>query len=150
MNRAVRASLHRVVLSRGGRIVEVFGGDPPEWSGFAMADRQPDGALVLAIYARTHRKTGFPAASGRLAFTLLLDAEQCDSAVPAILGEWHSTSDNFKEFKRLRALGQSAADAARGTFTGGEARRHGYTRVVAMDEGDNVVRVRFEPGARDP
>lgn len=115
-----------------------------------MADRQPDDAVVFAIYARLHRESGYPAASGGLAFALLLAAEQEVRAVPAILGERHATSENFAEFKRLRALGRSTTDAARGTFTGGEARVHGYNEVVAVEEGDDVVRVRFETGDESP
>ena len=150
MDRVVRASLHRISTSRGALIVEVFGGEPPDWSGFAMAERQADDSLVLAIYALEHRSTGYPAASGGVAFALLLSAARAVQPVPAIIGEWHPSSDNFKEFKRLRGLGLDVEAAARGTFTGGEALRHGYSQIVCVEDEDHLVRIRFEPGATIP
>jgi hypothetical protein len=112
-----------------------------------MAQRGVDGALTLAIYAREVRTAGFPAASGGLAFDLLLRAATDESPVPAILGEWHPTSDNFKAIKRLRASGATADAAALGTFTGSSAARHGYGRMASLEERDDVVGVGFEPGA---
>lgn len=113
-----------------------------------MAQRDPDGAVTLAIYARECRDAGFPAASGGLAFELLLGAAKEERPVPAILGEWHPTSDNFREFKRLRSIGATADAAALATFTGSNAAHHGYAAVARLEEQDHLVRVRFELGAR--
>lgn len=110
-----------------------------------MAERQLDDSLVFGIYAREFREAGYPAASGRLAFAMLLEAEKAARTVPAILGVWHPSSDNFKVYKQLRAGGMDPVGAASRTFTGTEAARHGYTTVASVDEQDDVVRVRFEP-----
>lgn len=146
MDRAQRASLHRVGLSRGCHVVEAGRGDPVEWEAFAMAQRRADGAVVLAIYAQELRDAGWPAASGGAAFDLLLRAEQADEDVTAIVGIWYPSSDNYVVFKHNRAKGRAPELAARATFTGTEAARHGYTEVVEVEEHDDVVRVRFQRG----
>lgn len=147
MDRTEREQAHRVVAALGCFVVEVLGGEPLRWEGFAMAQREADGAVTLAIYARECRSSGFPAASGARAFDLLVSAAQAERHVPAILGEWHPSSDNFKEYKRLRGEGSSQDAAAERTFTGRGAARHGYTRVVTVSEREDVVRIRFERGA---
>ena len=118
-----------------------------EWHPFAMAYRGEDGALVFAIYAQEARDIGFDAASGGLAFEMLLHAEQADSEVIAVAGIWHSTSDNYKEYWRLQGAGLSQEQAALGTFTGRQADHHGFSRVVSVEDGGVPVRVRFERGA---
>jgi hypothetical protein len=111
-----------------------------------MAQRHPDGSVVLAIYAKEARDDGYPAASGGVAFARLLAAELAVGNVAAVLGEWYPSSDNYQEFMRLRGAGRSPAEAALGTFTGTEARRYGYGAVARVEEGDGAVRVRFERG----
>lgn len=113
-----------------------------------MAERHADGAVALAIYAKEVRDAGWPAASGGVAFGLLLDAERADGDVTAILGIWHTSSDNYLAFKRWKDAGLSASEAALRTFTGAEAARHGYGEVAQMEEGGDAVRVRFVRGGQ--
>lgn len=111
-----------------------------------MAERYADGAVALAIYAEEARGAGWPEAIGGLAFDLLLTAEQAVQNVPAILGIWYPTSDNYSVFKAQRDARRSAGDAALATFTGTKAARHGYGEVVHVEEDGHAVGVRFERG----
>ena len=146
MDRATRLRRHRVVHKRGSAVVEVGRGDPVEWYGFAMAERREDGAVAFAIYAQEARDDGWSAASGGLAFALLLEAELNLGGVPAIVGSWYETSDNHRQYWQARGAGLSREDAAFVTFTGAQAARHGYGRVSSVVEEAKVVRVRFERG----
>jgi hypothetical protein len=139
----LRRRLHRVVAEGAGFVVEAGRGDPVEWEGFAMALRQEDGALSLAVYARESREAGWPAASGSLAFALLVKAEEERSEVPAIVGIWYNSSDNYKQFREARMNGLSPTVAATSTFTGRQAARHGFCRVESLVEESDVIRVRF-------
>ena len=97
--------------------------------------------LIIAVYAKTARALGFKSASGALAFDLLLAEAARTTPVIGIVGIWTPSSDNYRSFWEAKGRGLSDADAARATWTGRQAVRHGYSTVVNLDlkDGDRVT-----------
>lgn len=110
----------------------------------AFGGREANDAIVIWVYARAPRQGGFPAARGRIAFEMLLAHFREERPVPAIEASWSPSSDNHAKFFALRASADDQT-AALGTWTGEQAARAGYGRVVDIELRGEVVRVRFEP-----
>lgn len=116
-----------------------------EWRGVAFAAPQEDHALLFLVYAALPRTLGFRAASGAIAFNMLLDFFQASGEVPAIEASWSPTSDNHVTFMRLRGDPPDDVAAALGTWTGTRAAERGYGRVARVELRGDVVTARFEP-----
>lgn len=90
------------------------------------------GVLSLGFYTRSsvapERVPGF---SGRQLFDLMMNYFKHE--IEVIKGEWINGGDNIETFSKLVASGMSYENAALGTWTGQQAKRHGFTEVEILE-----------------
>lgn len=122
------------------REVEIRDADDPELR--VKATLEDDGDLWFWIRAEREADRSRGTVHGEILYDLMI--RHFGGAVASIVG-WWTEGKNYEDFRKGIGLGMSPAIAAAETWSGQQARRHGFGVVSVLEEcdPDNRVGIKF-------